>query len=339
MPSRRSVLASAAMLASAGCAGCLGRAEPDWRAWLYSPPFPAPNYGFVSLDTDELRAHEDALPEEWVRASDRTDRQFDTLAAEDIERVTAVLYEDEGPRRMGGSVALAGVFDPDAVIREFAAGSSVREVDPVEGHRLFAYRPTAIGPLVAERLGVDAPLTTAFAVGERTLVGGAMLDRETEATAAVREMVGKRGEATTPAHADGLGTVLGAFGRDPAFGQPALVAGVSLESWDAVAARVPDTWPTLRQLVDDLRALGLGVSFVGETTLTDFVLVYDPETVFDVENVRAVAEKLREEEQTGDRGIVDVALTPDGRGVRVWTTVDLHKLWADYGHLFSLAGT
>ncbi|WP_276257601.1 twin-arginine translocation signal domain-containing protein [Haloglomus litoreum] len=337
MPSRRRFLATvgatAAAVGLAGCSASVG--EPPAERWLYDPgtalgqPFPWQAY--LSVDVPAAWERREQLPEEWVATATSFDRGVSSVDLADLRRVTALGFGTEGLTTMGTTVAFTGDIEPRPVVREFTRGS-VTEYDPVADHRLFGYAPGFLARI--QREDVTARGTLGLAVGEDRAVAGGLLAPEGEAVDAVAAMVraGAAGESDTVTGADpdlrAVGRALNASPLEP----PPVSGGVAFDEGlaERLAGAIPEEWPTLAATVDDLQAVGVGLRFAENATLTSFVFVYDPRSIAEDENLQAAVRKLTSESGSPDSGVVGVRLGPGGRSVVVRTTVSPQAVWTDF---------
>ncbi len=336
MPSRRRFLASmgaaAAAVGLAGCSGSGGRSPPH-EAWLYDPRaalgLDLPWRGFLSVDVPRAWARREQLPEEWVATVTSFDRGVTSVDRGDLDRLTAQGFGTADLTTAGTTVALTGDIEARPVVREFAQGSTVEEHEPVAGHRLFGYEPRFLGRI--DRNGELTSGSLGLAVADGRAVAGGLLAREERAVDSVAAMVRARAGAAESEPDRDIRSVGRALAASP-LGLPPVAGGVTFDR--ALASRlsgaIPEAWPTLAAAVDDLRAFGVGLRFGPDRTLTEFVFVYDPRAIAENENLRAAADKLTEESDTVDNGVVGVRLGPDGRSLVVRTTVSPQTVWADF---------
>lgn len=335
MPSRRRFLRAAGATAlAAGLAGCSGSASrPSYADWLYDPALALgerpPWRGFLTADVEAVWANREALPEEWVAATTSFDRSVESVDIEDVDRLTAVGFGDVDLTTVGVTAALTGDIRPEPVVREFTAGS-VTERDPVAGHRLFGYAPGFLGSI--RRNGTVAQGTFGLAVAEERAVAGAMLAPEATASDAVAAMVrAGAGDAARLTDERDVDTMLRAFDA-PTLGMPGFALGVAFDPsiTTVVAEWIPTGWRTLGAIVDDLRAVGVGLRFGTTDALTEFVFVYDPGSIAENENLRAAVRKLTRDSRNPNSGLISARLGPDGSSLVVRTAVSPAEIWADY---------
>ena len=333
MPSRRQFLRAAGATALAtGLAGCGEQTTPpSYADWLYDPAVAIgrrpPWRGFLTADVQSVWAKRAALPEQWVAATSSFDRSVESVDIEDVDRLTAVGFGDLDLRTVGMTAALTGEIRPQALVREFAAGG-VDEHDPVAGHRLFTYAPGFLERV--RRNGAVSKGTFGLAVAEGRAVAGAMLSPDGTAGDAVSAMVRAGTDGGTATDRD-VHTMLRSF-DGPTLGMPEFAAGVAFDPdiAAAVADRIPTRWPTLSATVDDLRAVGAGLRFGTTDALTEFVFVYDPQSISENENLQAAIRKLTRESNKPSSGLISVRLGPGGRSLVVRTSVSPEQIWADY---------
>jgi len=99
------------------------------------------------------------------------------------------------------------------------------------------------------------------------------------------------------------------------------VVGVSEAVVEAVAAEVPADQPLLRDVLDGLRAIGLG-THAGDEPSTTLALVYDAGEFASLETVRTVVDEVADGEDVGDDGAqAEVGLAQGGRVVVVTAAV------------------
>jgi hypothetical protein len=270
------------------------------------------------------------LPEEWVATVTTFDRGVDSVDRSDLDRLTAQGFGTVDLTTAGVTAVVTGDIERRAVVREFAAGSTVVEHEPVAGHRLFGYVPPFMGRI--RRNGAVTSGSLGLAVADGQAVVGGLLAPDGRAATPVAAMVRAgtgTGDVAAPERA--LGSVGRALAASP-LGLPPVVGGVAFE--ETLAARlsnvIPEEWPTLAALVDDLRAIGMGLRFGPDRTLTEFVLVYDPGTITENENLRAAAEKLTDRSSDPNSGILGVRLGPGGRSLVIRTTVSPRTVWGDF---------
>jgi hypothetical protein len=335
MPSRRQFIASAGAAAAVGLAGCsAGVASPSYEGWLYDPqPVLGRNLpwrGFLSADVQRAWDRREQLPEEWVATVTTFDRGVDSVDRSDLDRLTAQGFGTVDLTTAGVTAALTGAIEQRAVVREFARGSTVVEHEPVAGHRLFGYVPPFMGRIRRDGAVTSGSLGLAVAEGQ-AVVGGLLAPDDRAATpvaAMVRAGTGTGGVAGPERPLRSVGRAL----ADSPLGLPPVVGGVAFE--EALATRlsnvIPEEWPTLAAVVDDLRAIGIGLRFGPERTLTEFVLVYDPRAIAENENLRAAADKLTDRSSNPNSGVLGVRLGPGGRSLVVRTTVSPRTVWADF---------
>lgn len=336
MPSRRQFIASAGAAAAAvGLAGCSGGgSSPSYEGWLYDPQpvlgRELPWRGFLSADVQRAWARRDQLPEEWAAAVTTFDRGVDSVDRSDLDRLTAQGFGTVDLTTAGVTAALTGDIEQRPVVREFARGSTVVEHEPVAGHRLFGYVPPFMGRIRRNGAVTSGSLGLAVADGQ-AVVGGLLAPdgrAATPVTAMVQAGTGTGGVAGPKRALRSVGRAL----ADSPLGLPPVVGGVAFE--EALATRlsnvIPEEWPTLTAVVDDLRAIGIGLRFGPDRTLTEFVLVYDPRAVAENENLRAAADKLTDRSSDPNSGVLGVRLGPGGRSLVVRTTVSPRTVWADF---------
>lgn len=334
MPSRRRFLATvgatAAAVGLAGCSAAVG--DPPAEQWLYDPsaalgrPFPWQSY--LSVDVPAAWERREQLPEEWVATVTSFDQSVESVDLGDLSTATTFGFGTEGLTTMGATAALTGSIEPRPVVHEFTRGS-VTEYEPVADHRLFGYAPSFLDRI--HHNGVTARGTLGLAVGEGRAVAGGLLSPEGAAVDAVEAMVrAGTGEPTGRANRD-LRSVGRALAASP-LGSPPVSGAVTFDSELAtrLAGAIPEDWPTLAAIVDDLRAIGVGLRFAEDATLTSFVFVYDPRSVAENENLQAAVRKLTDESGAPDSGVVGVRLGPDGRSLVVQTTVSPRAVWTDF---------
>jgi hypothetical protein len=334
MPSRRRFLATvgatAAAVGLAGCSTAVG--EPPAERWLYDPAAvldqPFPWQAYLSVDVPTAWKRREQLPNEWVATATSFDQTVESVDMSDLDRVTALGFGTEGLTTMGATVALTGDIEPRPVVHEFTRGS-VTEHEPVAGHRLFGYTPPFFDRV--HRNGVTSRGSLGLAVGEGQAVAGGLLAPEGTAVNAVAAMVRTRAGASERLPDGDLRSVGRALAASP-LGSPPVSGAVAFDPDLAVrlAEAIPDDWPTLAATVDDLRAIGVGLRFTEDATLTSFVFVYDPRTITENENLQAAVRKLNDESGTPDSGVVGVRLGPDGRSLVVRTTVSPQAVWTDF---------
>ncbi|MFB6205848.1 MAG: twin-arginine translocation signal domain-containing protein [Haloglomus sp.] len=337
MPSRRQFLATAGAAAAAvGLAGCSGDADDSPSGqWLYDPgavygrSFPWQSYLSVAMPTAWQRREQ--LPDEWVATATSFDEGVESVNVDDLDRLTTLAFGTEELTTVGATAAATGDIRPRPVVQEFVDGN-VTEYESVADYRLFGYAPSFLQRV--QRDGVTAQGTFGLAVGQGTAVAGGLLAPTGTAVDAVAEMVraGSAAAGGAAAAPNGDLQVVGRALRGSPLGSPPVSGGIAFEGEFAsrLAGVVPESWPTLVAILDDLRAFGVGLRFAEAATLTSFVFVFHPRSIAENENLRTAVQKLLDESEDPDSGIVGVRLGPGARSLVVQTTVSAEAVWTDF---------
>lgn len=312
--------------AAAGLGGCIERLSPGgppgYTRWLYDPAtvLPADRRGFLTLAVDRALRERDRLPGSVVGPLERLDRQYDALDLSAVERLTTQAY-GTGTGRFAATAVLEGSFDPGAVaaaLRERTAGgeATLDARGTYRDYRLYAYAPDYL----AGALGAPDGAGVSLGFGLRTdalVVGAAVHEAVTgvEAARAAVDAAAAQRRRYYAASVDARTVVDALEGAT-------LVGGVALPSF---RRHVPAGRETLRAVADDLRAVGTGASLAGATT--KLVLVYGSPANADPGTVRSLLER---DGGDGGVGVERIAVTADGRGLVVTTTLDPAELPALY---------
>lgn len=331
MPSRRAVLGVAGTAALAGLSGCTetirGVVDDDRRPyarWLHAPDavLPADRNAFATLDLSAARTDADSLPDGADDLLARLDRESDAISTADVDRLTALGYGSLP--RIGVTVAATGRFDPVAVRKELSPTTGgVDDLGSYRGHDRYAYAPGFLSDL--DRFAADGErpdVSFALGVSRSSLVGGVLLAPEVRARAAVRASLDARAGADTR-YAE---TSSGVSDALAVVGDRAFALGCSEGAVAALRARLPAERETLRSVMADCRALGVGVSLPG--TVLTLALSYEPADVVSLETVRRLVEEATDGENAPT--VRSVSVVRRGRVVRVNLDADLDRALRAY---------
>jgi hypothetical protein len=336
VPSRRSVLGCCGLLGTATLAGCadlsdVTRGPPPYSRWVYDPTerFGAERVGYASLDVERFAAARDGLPESVTGLLDRFDRQVGSVDLGDLTRLTAVGFGSLEAGRAGLTLVAEGSFDPGALREEYRMrrDDEWTRLDPRGDHDCWAYEAPFLASLPEYR-GPDqerAPSVTAgVALAEESVVVGATLATDLRGRAAMYAALDAAADpaaryVTVDRPARDVSDTL----EDEPF-----VLGVNEAVVEALAAEVPADQPLLREVLDGLRAIGLGTR-AGEEPSTTLALVYDPGEFASLDTVRTVVEEVADGDDVGDDGArVSVGLAQGGRVVVVSAAIGPSDLLA-----------
>ena len=336
MPSRRSVLGACGLLVGSGLAGCadlsdLSRGPPAYSRWVYDPTerFGADRVGYASLDVERFSATRDSLPDSVTGLLDRFDRQVGSVELGDLTRLTAVGFGSLEAGRAGLTLVAEGSFDPAALREEFRMrrDDEWSHLDARAGHDRWSYEAAFLADLEEYRGPAQstAPAVTAgVALAEESVVVGVALDtglRGVDPMDAALDAATDRGAryvATDRPARDVTDTL-----EDDPF-----VVGVSEPVVEALATEVPPDQPLLREVLEGLRAVGLGPD-AGEEPSTTLALVYDAGEFASLDTVRTVVDEVVDGDDAGDDGArVAVGLAQGGRVVVVTAAVGPAELLA-----------
>ena len=336
MPSRRSVLGVCGLLAGTALAGCtdlsdVTRGPPAYSDWVYDAParFGAERMGYATLDVERFAAARESLPDSVTGWLDRFDRQVGSVELGDLTRLTAVGFGSLDDGRAGLTLAAEGSFDPAALRGEYRMGRDDEwtNLDPRAGHDCWSYEASFLADLGDYRAPGQstAPSVTAgVALSETSVVVGAALGTDLRGT---DPMYAALDASEDPAERY---VVTDRTARDvtDTLEQEPFVVGVSETVVEALAAGVPADQPLLREVLDGLRAIGLG-THAGQEPATTLALVYDAGEFASLETVRTVVEEVADGQDAGDDGArVNVGLAQGGRVVVVTAAVGPAELLA-----------
>lgn len=322
--SRRALLTGVAtsVAATAGCTTAFSGGDPGYAAWLYDPAtvFRADRRAFASLDLAAVRADADRLPEGVADALSDLDREVRAVDVSSIDRLSALAFGRADRGRVAATVAATGEFDPGAVHREVTAGT-VEQVDTHRGLRLYDYAPRFLADLDRFRPpGGDAPDAT-FGLGasDSALVAGGALSTDATGLETVRACADAHaGEA--PRYADEY-----RVGRDllATLGDDAFVVGGSAALVDALRTRLPEEQAEVRDVLADVRGLGVSASLADERV--SVALAADPTDLVSTDRLRRLLE------DSGDGvGVDRVTVARDGRVVRADLAVSVAQVYRAY---------
>lgn len=336
MPSRRAVLCSCGLLAAGALAGCvdvsdLSRGPPAYSRWVYDPTdrFDAERVGYAMLDVEEYAAARDRLPESVTGLFDRFDRQVASVELGDVSRLTAVGFGSVEAGRAGLTLVAEGSFDPAALREEYrmprddewtALGDRV-------GHDCWGYEAAFLADLQSYRgpeQSANPSLTVGVGLSTESVVVGAALGTDLRGT---EPMDAALAASADPAHRYVVTDRPARDVTDTLEDEPFAV-GVSEAVVRSLAAEVPDDQRLLREVLEGLRAIGLGTR-AGDDLRTTLALVYDARELASLETVRTVVDEVADGDDVGDDGAnVTVGLAQGGRVVVVRTDIGPAELVA-----------
>lgn len=321
MPSRRRFLTSVAAAGVVAAAGCLDAVEglvgaggpPTYAGWLYDPAavLPVERYAVATLDVAALRARRDDLPEPAQDSLGRGDRLTESVALDDLDRLTALGCGVPDAGTAGLTLVADGRFDTAAIRDEIGVDDSrlVTDEGAQQGLQLYAYEPSVFADLrrfQGPEQASPPDLTFGLGISETTLVGGIVLSPDTRGLAAVR--------AAADAHAGATdGVVADRYVRDllVVVADHELGVALSRATVTDLATRVDDE--QTRSLLSDAQGLGFGYALTGETLR--MALAAAPADLADPDRVRSILEDLTDDADDDGPTVERVGVARGGRVV------------------------
>lgn len=362
MASRRNFLksgsAAAALLGTMGLAGCSsienalggGGGSTSYKNWMYDPEelVDSEFVGFGTFNVQTIYENEDQLPDETTEELDDTNEQLSQFGVdlEETDRMTMVGHTGDiinaamggaggGASNLasGGSVAITGTFEPGEVEEAVEmANTTVPEEQQMsdegeyEGYNMWAasyeqQSTSATGETQSQTVSAAAGLS------EESVLMGGMQSNEASAQEAVELMIDTEG---------GSGTRLTNENDDikqmvDNVGGSAVAFGVTLSSLvDTFGSFIQEE--AVKDVIDNLVAVGIGTDINGETYETNIAMVYDEAGDASTENYEAFFEYLREQNTSDvEDPLSDIETSKNGRTVVVTTTGDTAELFEASG--------
>lgn len=331
--SRRTLLRVGAAAGAAALAGCIDSIEdvaggddgpPTNFSWLYDPATltDVGSHGFLTVDVDAIREHEEHVPEEVWAELEALDDEVENVDLEEFDHLTGVGFAGGDFASNGATVVASGSFDAAAIRAEFEADvddDTLAEAGwSYEGYEGY-HVEEAVESWNPES---DGDRYRSFTVGltDEHVVVGYVLDEELRSDEAVETAIDTHGGDGTPYYEsdDAVRALVDGVG-DAEMGAGAVVDD------DLLAEGIAGADPEVRDALRDLTAFGVRTA-LGEDVETGLVLVYADADAVSADAIESLVDDLREE-PTFDDSVEDVSVAVDGRTVTVTATVDGETFW------------
>ncbi|WP_254768479.1 hypothetical protein [Salinilacihabitans rarus] len=330
--SRRTLLRVGAAAGAAALAGCIDSigdvggdgGPPTNFSWLYDPTTltDVGSHGFLTVDVDAIREHEEHVPEEVWNELEALDEEVENVDIEEFDHLTGVGFAGSDFASNGATVVASGSFDAAAIRAEFEADADADVLAETEWS-YEGYEGYHVEEAVESwESGADDDRYQSFTVGltDEHVVAGYVLDDDLRSDEAVETAIDTHGGDGTPYYEsdDAVRALVDGIG-DAEMG-----AGAAVDE-DLLAEGIAQADPEVRDALRDLTAFGLRTA-LGEDVETGLVLVYADADAVSADAIESLVDDLRED-PTFDDSVEDVSVAVDGRTVTVTATVDGETFW------------